>query len=166
MRKLIGIGWLSLLPPIVYYSFQNGFVPNTSASEGVFVLRRAAELSRQWDCQLHVVQIDLCKAFSRVSHKAVIQALKLQGASLQCVAISCKILLSTTLQLGLGNVESESFDLGRGLPEGAPESPKVFTLVTEMVLRPLLRKWRAKNCTTRRDALRGISTFCRRLPGC
>ena len=60
------------------------------------------------------------------------------------MAFFCKFLLSTTLKLGLGNVESKSFDMGRGLPEGAPESPKVFTLVTEMVLRPLLRKWRAK----------------------
>ena len=29
----------------------------------------------------------------------------------------------------------------RGVPQGAPESPVLFTLVTEMVLRPLLRRW-------------------------
>jgi len=32
----------------------------------------------------------------------------------------------------------------RGLPQGAPDSPLLFVLVTEMVLRPLLQKWRER----------------------
>ena len=32
----------------------------------------------------------------------------------------------------------------RGLPQGAPESPRIFILVMELVLRPLLQRWRSQ----------------------
>jgi hypothetical protein len=41
----------------------------------------------------------------------------------------------------MGSVTTERFKTTRGLPQGAPESPVVFTLIVEMVMRRLNAKW-------------------------
>ena len=43
--------------------------------------------------------------------------------------------------LNLGNVRTEKASLDRGVPQGAPESPFVFILVTEMALASLHDSW-------------------------
>ena len=90
------------------------------------------------------MQLDLSKAFDRVTHTAVIRALKLQGCSLQCLAVICAILSQSVMSVSLGHVTAPGVHMNRGLPQGAPESPLLFVLVTELVLRPLLRRWKAR----------------------
>ena len=68
-------------------SLQTAFVPDSHPTAGVFVVKRAAELSREWGRSFYVAQIDLSKAFDQVLHSAALKALKLQSASLQCVAV-------------------------------------------------------------------------------
>ena len=143
-RKLFGYLWMHMLPPLQYVSFQTGFVKGRQAADGIFALRRAAELGREWSQPLFVVQLDLSKAFDRVKHSAVIKALKLQGCSLQCVAVLCALYNQSEMSARLGHVEARAAHMHRGLPQGAPESPLVFTLVTECVLRPLLASWRMR----------------------
>ena len=84
---------------------------------------------------VHVVQIDVSKAFDRVLHSSVLQALRLQSASLQCIAVVAAMLSQCELAVRLGHVMSDPIKLHRGLLQGAPES------VCEMVLRPLLLRW-------------------------
>ena len=127
--------------PLNYLSFQCGFIPGSHAANGVYCIKRAAELSKEWSKPLYIAQLDLSKAFDRVLHSAIIDALKLQGVSLQCLAVLCGIPLQSEAAIKLGHVEAPPVCMYRGLPQGAPESPSIFTLVTEMVLRPLLRSW-------------------------
>ena len=140
-RKLLGYIWMKMLPTVVFESFQTGFVAGSQAAFGVFALKRAAELSREWGLKLYVVQLDLCRAFDRVKHSAVIRALKLQGCSLQCIAVLCALLSQSQVAISLGHVKASSVDMLRGLPQGAPESPMIFVLIMEYVLRPLLWRW-------------------------
>jgi hypothetical protein len=143
-RKILGYLWMQMLPSLRFESFQTGFVKGSQAANGVYVATRAAELSREWDKKIFAVQIDLKKAFDRVRHTAVIDALKLQGASLQCVAIICAILLKSELSMSLGPVCTQGIGMARGLPQGAPESPLIFIMVVELVLRGLRAKWRTR----------------------
>ena len=142
MRKMMGYVFIRMLPPLRFDSLQTGFVPRAQGADGVYIIKRCAELSREWKHELYVVQLDLSKAFDRVKHSAAIKALKLQGASVQCIALFCSLMLKSTLAFSLGGVRSESVLLERGLPQCAPESPLVFVLITELVLRPLLARWR------------------------
>ena len=142
-RKLLGYLWLQMLPTMRYESLQCGFVPKSHAANGVYLLKRAAELSREWKLPFYLVQLDLKKAFDKVLHTAVTKALRLQGASLQCVAVICAILRQSKASVSLGHVQAAAVHMQRGLPQGAPESPLIFTLVTELVLRPLIQRWKA-----------------------
>ena len=107
-------------------------------------MKRAAELSREWDRSIYICQVDLSKAFDKVKHSAVIGALKLQGCSLQCLVVLCAMLSQSSISTVLGHVQAQATSMNRGLPQGAPESPLIFTLVTEYVLRPLLGRWRVR----------------------
>ena len=94
----------------------------------------------EWNVPLWMASLDLKKAFDRVKHSAAIQALKLQGASLQCVATFCAMMANSSLRFTLGGVTTPEVNLQRGLPQGAPESPLVFIMVVEMVMRPLIER--------------------------
>ena len=52
----------------------------------------------------------------------------------------------------LAHIEAKPVHLERGLPQGAPESPLLFVLVMEMVLRPLLENWRLRGSGWRMDS--------------
>ena len=45
----------------------------------------------------------------------------------------------------LGSVSSDLVSVKRGMPQGAPESPDIFTLVMDMVFRRLELTWRARD---------------------
>ena len=45
----------------------------------------------------------------------------------------------------LGTVLSNNVQVSRGLPQGAPESPVIFTLIMELVLRDLVKSWKVRN---------------------
>ena len=141
-RKLLGYLWLHTLPPMCFQTFQCGFIPKSHAANGVFVIRRITELAREWKVPVFVAQLDLKKAFDCVLHSAIVNALQLQQVSLQSVAMLAAILKHSTTMISLGHVCAPAIKMHRGLPQGAPESPLLFALVTEMVLRPLLLRWK------------------------
>ena len=89
MRKVLGYVWLKSLPPLKYESVQTAFVPKTHADAGLFLLLQAAELSREWQREIVVVQLDVKKAFDHVDHRAAFKAMKLQGVSLVFDGIDC-----------------------------------------------------------------------------
>lgn len=55
-RKLLGYMFIQMLPPLRFESFQTGFVPKAQAAAGVYVMKRAAELSREWGRTIYVAQ--------------------------------------------------------------------------------------------------------------
>ena len=151
-RKILGYLWMQMLPALTYTSFQTGFVAGMQAADGIFVIKRAAELSREWCKSMFICQLDLSRAFDRVKHSTIIKALKLQGCSMQCLAVLCAMLGQGQTASVLGHVQAAATSMNRGLPQGAPESPLIFTLVTEFILRPLLQKWRATGCCWKLDS--------------
>ena len=149
----MGYIFLQMLPPLRFHSLQTGFVPGAQAADGVYIIKRVAELSREWKKDLFVVQLDLSKAFDRVKHSAAIRALKLQSATPQCIALFCSLMMRSTMAFTLGGVQSLSVILERGLPQGAPESPLLFVMITGLVLRPLLARWRDRGSGWTMDSL-------------
>ena len=98
---------------------------------------RAAELAREWRQPLITAQLDLKKAFDHVDHRAAFKAMKLQGIGLPEIALIAAIWHQSSVQVNLGHVASDEIGMDRGLPQGAPESPLIFTMIMEMVIRKL-----------------------------
>ena len=151
MRKVLGYVWLKSLPPLRYESVQTAFVPKTHADAGLFLLLKAAELSREWQREIVVVQLDVKKAFDHVDHRAAFKAMKLQGVSLFSMALIAAIWSGSCMKACLGTVTSNKVQMSRGLPQGAPESPVIFTMIMELVLRDLIKSWISRKLAWRLD---------------
>ena len=65
-------------PPLRHESVQTAFVPKTHADAGLFLLLKAAELSREWQKEIVMVQLDVKKAFDHVDHRAAFKAMRVQ----------------------------------------------------------------------------------------
>ena len=129
-----------MLPYLVFFSVQCGFVPHRQAAEGCIESNESWKYA-EWNRSVHVVQIDLSEAFDRVLHSSFLQALRLQSASLQCIVVVAAMLSQCELAFRLGHVITDPLKFHRGLPQGALESPLLFILVCALVLRPLLLRW-------------------------
>ena len=88
-----------------------------------------------------VVQLDVKKAFDRVDHRATFKAMKLQGVSLFSMALIAVIWNGSCMKARLGMVSSNKVRMSRGLPQAAPESPVIFTMIMELALRDLIKSW-------------------------
>ena len=151
MRKVLGYVWLKSLSPMRYESVQTAFVPKTHADAGLFLLLKAAEVSREWQGKYVVVQLDVKKAFDHVDHRAAFKAMKLQGVSLFSMALIAAIWSGSCMKACLGTVTSNKVQISRGLPQGAPESPVIFTMIMELVLRDLIKSWISRKLAWRLD---------------
>ena len=137
MRKLLGYMWLLALPVLTFVTAQTAFIVGSHACMGVHVIQRIAELAREWREPVFIAQVDFRKAFDHVRHDAAIEAMQMQGVPLQAQAFIAKIWQQSTVRAKLGAEVSEAVPLQRGLPQGAPESPLIFTLIVDM----LMRRW-------------------------
>ena len=144
MRKILGYVWLNSLPPLRYESVQTAFVPKTHVDAGLFLLLHAAELSREWQREIVVVQVDVQKAFDHVDHRAAFNALRLQGVSPFSMALIAAIWNGGCMTARLGTVLSNKVQISRGVPQGALESPVNFTMIMELVLRDLINSWKVR----------------------
>ena len=141
MRKVLGYVWLKSLLPLRYKSVQTAFVPKTHADAGLFLLLQAAELSREWQKEIVVVHLDVKKTFDLVDHRAAFKAMKLQSVSLLSMAWTAAIWNGSCMKACLGTVTTNKVQMSRGLPLGARESPVIFTMIMELVLRDLIKSW-------------------------
>ena len=133
-RKMLGNLWMRMLHTLNFHTFQTGFVKGSQAADGVYVVSRASDISREWVLKVYAVQIDLNQAFELVLHSAALRAVSLQGASTHCVAGLAAQLQRGEALLKLGPLVTEPIHMDRGVPQGAPESPRFFIQVVEMVL--------------------------------
>ena len=91
---------------------------------GLFLLLQAAEMSREWQREIAVVQLD-------IKHRAAFKAMKLQGVSMFPMALIAAIWNGSCMKARLVTVLSSKVRMSRGLPQGAPESPVIVTLIVE-----------------------------------
>ena len=157
LRKLLGYMWLSALPALTFKTAQTAFIGGSHACMGVHVIQRIAELAREWRQPVCIAQVDLKKAFDHVRHSAAMEAMQQQGISPQAQAIMAQLWQQSTIKARLGAETSEAVPLHRGLPQGAPESPLIFTIIVEMLLRRLEATWRARGWGFIIDDLKAFS---------
>ena len=139
--------------PLKYESVQTAFVPKTHAQiAGLFLLLQAAELSRERQREIVVLQLDVKKASRPCGPSSGLQGNETARCEFVFDGFDCGN-LDWKLHEGmrLGTVSSNKVQMSRGLPPGAPESPVIFTMIMELVLRDLIKSWITRKLAWRRD---------------
>lgn len=115
-------------------AFRNGV---DGVSNNLATLRTIIEYRRRERRDLHLVSLNLKKAFDNVSHSAVFQTL----SDLKCPTVFINYLKrlysSAKTSLELGNGESAEIRIGRGVFQGDPLSPIVFNYIIDRALKKL-----------------------------
>ena len=128
---------LSLPRELPWRSCQAAFLPGRDAAQAV-----CCELSKEWGRPLFVAQLDLKKAFDKAKHSAISDALLSKGVSPHHVAILNSLWSQSSMLFKLGHLRAaRAVKAHRGVPQGAPESPLVFTTLVDEILGPLISKW-------------------------
>lgn len=113
---------------------QAGFRNNYSTVDHIHVARQIAEKCKEYNIHYHCCFVDYCKAFDSLDHSKIWKALLNQGVEHKYIRIIKNIYTGTTARIKL---EKEGCDINiqRGVRQGDPLSPKLFTAVLEEVFR-------------------------------
>ena len=137
LRKLVGYLFLYFAPIPSWQTFKCEFVSGRDAAQAVFLCQEAGRSSKRVEATLVHSTAGHVEGFDKVYHSAILAALDKIHAGSQLKAFVANMLKQSSVCLNLGNVRTEKVRLDRGSPQGAPESPFLFILVTEMALASL-----------------------------
>ncbi|GFN93010.1 endonuclease-reverse transcriptase [Plakobranchus ocellatus] len=98
-------------------------------------LNQVIEKSNEYNLPLCVGFIDYEKAFDSVEHFAIYDALRKINVNETYVTILENIYRNASERVHIDNLESEPFPIHRGVRQGDPISPKLFTAAIEMIFR-------------------------------
>ena len=115
---------------------QAGFRSGYSTTDHLQKINQTIEKMEEFNRCLHIAFIDNTKAFDLVEHKCVLQALADQGIQSKYTRLLAKIYNNCYAKIRI-QTEGSVFKLERGVKQGDPLSPKLFTCLLENQFRKL-----------------------------
>ena len=121
---------------------QFGFMPGRSTIKALHILRRLMEKYRERKKDLHMVFIDLEKAYDSIPQHIIWDSLKARGISLRYIEILRDMYdsVSTNIQTLVGI--TEPFAVKVRLHQGSALSQFIFTVIMEEILNLSGRRYR------------------------
>ena len=98
-------------------------------------LNQIIEKSNEYNLPLCIGFIDYEKAFDTVEHFAIFEALRKANVNEAYINILQNIYNQATARVHLGKLVSTEFPIHRGVRQGDPLSPELFTAVMEEVFK-------------------------------
>ena len=114
---------------------QFGFMPGRSTMEAIYLLRRLTEKYREKKKDLHMIFIDLEKAYDKIPRDIIWRVLEKKGVMKGYIDVVRDMYEGaiTTIRCPVG--DTREFPITVGLHQGSALSPYLFTLVMDEVTR-------------------------------
>jgi hypothetical protein len=116
---------------------QFGFMPGRSTMEAIFLIRQLMERCREQKKDLHMVFIDLEKAYDKVSRNIMWWALQKHKVSTKYIILIKDIYDNIVTSVRTSDEGTNDFLINIGLYQGLALSPYLFTLVMDEVIRDI-----------------------------
>ena len=124
---------------------QCGFRQNRSTSDMIFAARQTMEKCREQQRDLHMCFVDLSKAFDTVDRPMLWEILQRSGCPRKFVSLLRQLHDDMVARVRVGNLESESFSVSRGVKQGCTLAPVLFNLYISYITK-LLAAQVSSNC--------------------
>ena len=114
---------------------QFGFRANHSTTDAIFLVQR--QIEKAWAAktgQLSIVLLDWAKAFDKVSHTTLLEALLKFGIPREMVDMIASIYSDRTFQVRDGGQFSTILGQGTGIAQGCPLSPYLFIIMLSSLM--------------------------------
>jgi len=108
---------------------QIGFMPGRLTTEAIYLLRRLIKLYRDRKVDLHLVFIDLEKAYDRVPRDLVRSCLEQKGVLPAYIRVIKDMYEEGRTRVRMPGGPADDFYVGMGLHQGSALSPFPFTIV-------------------------------------
>ena len=117
---------------------QAGFRPNRSTMDSVFIVKMIMEKSREFNKPLHMVFIDIQKAYDSVNRELLWRICRSYGITEKLVRILKLTYKNSNAQVRINNELSEAFDIVNGVMQGGISFPILFNIVFDFIIRQVL----------------------------
>lgn len=115
---------------------QAGFRKDFSTIDHIHTIKQLLQKYNEYKKTIYIAFIDYAKAFDSLRHELVWQSLKEQGIQNAYINIIKNIYSESKARIRLEST-GEAFPIDRGVRQGDPLSPKLFTAALEQMFRKL-----------------------------
>lgn len=122
---------------------QAGFRRGLSTTDHLHSLNQIIEKHHEFRLPLYTAFVDYSKAFDSLTHSSLFNALIKQNINPTYVHILQNIYRNSTAAVKVNTI-GPSFHITKGVKQGDPLSPKLFTATLEEVFRELASDWEEK----------------------
>ena len=124
---------------------QNGFRQNRGTTDGIFILKRIQQITDRKKQPLYLLFVDLTAAYDHIPRSWLFQSIKTRFPNNECptaIRILEKLYDKTSLTFPEAD---ETFATTSGVRQGGPESPLLFNLYMDYVMRTFMNKCKNDN---------------------